>query len=83
MIGWAGESSRGLLNNGSSTVRALDVTGADLPHVLSRFGALLRAIPTHSNIAAKLRSLFSTHNKASMALFVSDCMQQTALVAGP
>ena len=61
----------------------LKCTGADLPHVRSRFGALLRAIHTHADIAAKPRSLFSTHNQASMALFVSDCMHQTALVAGP
>ena len=46
---------------------------ADLPHVFSRFGALLCAIPTHADIAAKLNYLFSTHNQASMALFVSHC----------
>jgi hypothetical protein len=61
----------------------LECAGAALPHVRSRFGALLRALPSQADIAAKLRSLFNTNNQASLALYVSDCMHQTALVVGP
>ena len=48
----------------------LECTGADLPHVFFRFGALRCAIPTHADIATKLNYLFITHNQASTALFV-------------
>ena len=52
-----------------------ECTGAALPHVRSRFGALLTSIPTHSDAAGQLQFISNTANQASMAFFISDCMR--------
>jgi hypothetical protein len=52
-----------------------ECTGAALPHVRSRFGALLTSIPAHSDAAGQLQFISNTANQASMAFFISDCMR--------
>ena len=50
-------------------------TGAALPNVRTRFGALLNSIPVHSDAAGQLQFISNTANQASMAFFISDCMR--------
>ena len=52
-----------------------ECNGAALPHVRTRFGALLASIPAHSDAAAQLQFISNTENQASMAFFISDCMR--------
>jgi hypothetical protein len=44
-----------------------ECTGADLPHVRTRFGALLTSIPAHSDAAGQLQFISNTANQDSMA----------------